>query len=236
MKAFYERKESIYHDTGASIGERERRVLECFPPRRGLRVFDVGCGSGRFLRILKDLGHDPVGMDLSEAAVATATQSGVVAYSGRVDSPADLDRAGKDFDVVTALDVLEHTFDPSQILRQLVAVVRPGGCLIASVPNVGCLSGRLTVLMGRFPATASGIFDSGHIRFFTRSNLADYVNGSGAWELQACTGTPLPPWKRFGLWRLERPHQFAFSRLARFWPALFGYQLVFRLGLKPRPA
>ncbi len=229
MQRFYEEKEAVYHSQESRTGGRERLVLELFPPVKSLRVLDVGCASGSFLRVLKTLGHQAVGLEISAKAVEAANQSGVKAFVGNPETKAGLDDVGRDFDVITLLDVLEHTFDPPQVLRHLAKLLRPDGCIIASVPNLGCFTARWRILWGQFPSEPSGIFDSGHIRWFTLVNLKDYLQRAGGFRLQSCSATAIPPFRWRGYWRLERCHDFFFTRLARFWPSLFGHQLVFKL-------
>jgi 2-polyprenyl-3-methyl-5-hydroxy-6-metoxy-1,4-benzoquinol methylase len=229
LQAFYEQKERVYHTLESRTGNREKIVLQLFPSSHPLRVLDIGCGSGRFLRILKGLGHDVIGLEISAAAVEAAKQSGVKAVVGNAESRVGLADVGADFDVITTLDVLEHTFDPPQVLRHLTALLKPGGCFIVSVPNVACFTARWQILCGRFPSEPSGIFDSGHIRWFTRSNLEAYVAKAGNLSLAACAANGVPTFNLRGYWRLKRLHDFVFTHLARAWPSVFGYQLIFKL-------
>jgi len=229
LRRFYEEKEAVYHSQESRVGHRERVVLALFPLDIRLRVLDVGCGSGSFLRVLKGLGHEGVGLEISATAVEAANQSGVRAMVGNAETKAGLDAVGNDFDVITLLDVLEHTFDPPQMLRHLGSLLRPDGCIIASVPNLGCFTARWRILWGQFPSEPSGIFDSGHIRWFTLGNLADYINRAGGFRLQSCDATGIPPFNLRGYWRMEHCHDFIFTGLARLWPSLFAHQLVFKL-------
>jgi len=228
-REFYERKAASYQDLSSAVGRREKVVLGLFPPKNGLRILDYGCGSGRFLRILRDQGHDVVGMDISETAVETVRGSGIDAVTGEAETRRGFDKLSGPFDVITALDVLEHTFDPACVIRNLFQILSKDGCFIASVPNVGCLPARATILGGRFPATPTGLFDSGHIRWFTVSNLGHYVGQAGGAQLLACAGTPLPSISKCGLWRAEKFQDQILTWLARHWPSLWGYQIVFKL-------
>jgi 2-polyprenyl-3-methyl-5-hydroxy-6-metoxy-1,4-benzoquinol methylase len=234
MQSFYEGKAATYRDLSSRIGQREARVLEFFPAGKALKVFDFGCGSGRFLRIVKELGHDEtLGLDISQQAVEAARASGIRAIHGDHEALKELQKSAERFDVVTALDVLEHTFDPAQVLADLALLVNERGALIVSVPNIGSIAGRVRILMGQFPHRPSGLFDVGHIRWFTRSNLADYTKSLTAFKLAGCVGTPLPSASRFGLWRLEGLQNRILGALAHAWPSLYGYQLVFKLVRSP---
>lgn len=229
VRAFYEEKARIYRNLGSSVGHRERIVLDLLPAAGGLRVLDAGCGAGAFLRILQTMGHEAVGIDISREAVETVRRTGARAFVGNPETGEGLGDAGRNFDVVTALDFLEHTFDPSSVLRRLSALLKPGGCLIACVPNIGCITSRLTVLRGHFPSQSEGIFDSGHIRWFTASNLSHYLGPVSELRRVALRGTPIPPASSCGLWRVERPQLRLLAALARWWPSLWAYQFVIKL-------
>jgi 2-polyprenyl-3-methyl-5-hydroxy-6-metoxy-1,4-benzoquinol methylase len=227
LREFYDQKAPIYHSDTAHVGDREEVILELFPRRAGLRLLDVGCGSGRFLRIARDRGHEVSGLEISPRAAAAA--EGLRVIVGNPETGEGLGQVGSGFDVITLLDVLEHTFDPARVLRTLRPLLAPGGVMIVSVPNVGCLPARLTLLAGSFPSESSGIFDAGHIRWFTRSNLAGYVAQAGGLKLGRCSGSPIPPFQVRGYWRVEQAHRALARRLARRWPGLWGYQLIFEL-------
>jgi len=95
------------------------------------RLLDAGCGTGSMVQHLKDL-CEAVGIDVAAQAVSIAAGHGV---SGIVRG--SLDRMPFDsatFDTVLVLDVLEHIQDDAAILRNLHAVLRPGGRLILTVP------------------------------------------------------------------------------------------------------
>lgn len=95
------------------------------------RLLDAGCGSGRTLEELAAYGRVS-GADLSSAAIASARRRG---YRDVHTAPVeDLPFAAASFDVVTCLDVLEHTQDDRATLIELLRVTRPGGSLIVTVP------------------------------------------------------------------------------------------------------
>ncbi len=112
-----------------------RRVLRAalsrldLPP--GAQLLDAGCGSGRTLDELVAYGR-VTGVDASRTAVAAARVRGhrdvLVARVER------LPLATARFDVVTCLDVIEHTPDDRQTFAELLRVTRPGGYLLVTVP------------------------------------------------------------------------------------------------------
>lgn len=114
-----------------------RRALKEMEP--GLRtVLEVGCGVGRFIRLLKlYLPHlKAFGCDVNPSAVRRARGfDGQVRYAlGNLNS---LPYPGETFDAVLLFDVLEHVEDPQGALDEIRRVLRPGGLLHALVPCEG---------------------------------------------------------------------------------------------------
>jgi SAM-dependent methyltransferase len=83
------------------------------------------------------------------------------------------------FDVVVFGDVLEHLRDPLTVLRQARPLLRPGGYVVISTPNIAHGDVRLALLAGRFNYTKVGILDDTHLRFFTRDSLVQFLHDSG---------------------------------------------------------
>lgn len=112
-----------------------RRVIDAELQRLSLpkpaRVLDAGCGSGRTMVDLQRYG-DVVGIELSEDAAEIARSRGCgEVVGGRVEElPWDADT----FDLITCLDVIEHTPDDRLALSELRRVSKPGGWLLLTVP------------------------------------------------------------------------------------------------------
>ena len=94
------------------------------------RVLDLGCGGGFLANRLSFDGHEVTGVDISQDALATARRfdrSGTVNYLAA--DVANLPFADGSFDVVCAMDLLEHVEDYPAVLREAARVLRPGGRL-----------------------------------------------------------------------------------------------------------
>lgn len=114
-------------------GRREiiRTQLERLSPAAGSELLDAGCGSGRMMEEL-DRYARVSGLDSNPEAIALAAARGYESVSlGGVEKMPYRDGS---FDLVTCLDVLEHTPDDVQALAELRRVTRPGGHLIVTVP------------------------------------------------------------------------------------------------------
>jgi SAM-dependent methyltransferase len=99
--------------------------------RPGLRVLDVGCGTGGVLAGLRN-GVRPVGVDRSALALAHCRERGLTAVACA--GAGALPFAPASFDVVLLLDVLEHFADEQRLLADVRALVRAGGHVLVSVP------------------------------------------------------------------------------------------------------
>jgi SAM-dependent methyltransferase len=113
--------------------------LEQLPPPAPARILDAGCGSGRTLVELARWGAVS-GVELNEDAAGVARSRG--AFDVRVGKLEELPWEDCTFDLVTCLDVIEHTPDDVVALRELHRVTRDGGWLLVTVPAYQALWSR----------------------------------------------------------------------------------------------
>jgi len=122
-------------DQAAACFGRDPKKLDCL---RGLRMLDIGCGGGILSEPLARLGAHMVGADPAEenieAARDHAEESGV-AVDYRAVTAEDLAEAGERFDVVLAMEVVEHVTDVELFVATCASMVKPGGLLIAATLN-----------------------------------------------------------------------------------------------------
>ncbi len=104
----------------------------------GLRVLDIGCGGGILSEPLARMGASVVGADPSATNVETArlhaAKSGV-AVDYRITTAEALADQGEQFDLVLAMEVVEHVADLGLFVRRCTAMVKPGGLMIAATIN-----------------------------------------------------------------------------------------------------
>jgi 2-polyprenyl-6-hydroxyphenyl methylase / 3-demethylubiquinone-9 3-methyltransferase len=133
-------------DQAAARFQRDPKKLDCL---KGLRFLDIGCGGGILAEPLARLGADMVGADPAAeniaAAQAHAEQSDV-----RVDyraTTAEALAADKEkFDVVLAMEVVEHVIDVPSFVSTCASMVKPGGLLIAATLNRTLKSFALAII------------------------------------------------------------------------------------------
>lgn len=198
---------------------------------RGARVLDVGCGTGSMSRILVDYrGVDLVGVEPDVERAAAAHSRGIHVLTGTFDSTT-VATLGT-FDVVLFADVLEHLVQPAAPLRLARHVLRPGGVVIASVPNIAHWSVRLRLLAGRFDYESYGIMDATHLRWFTADSLRALFDACGYCvdTMRHTAGTGLMVYRTATPWRYVPvpSRHWIVRKLARTAPRLFGCQHVVR--------
>ena len=112
------------------------QFIERFVDLQGLRVLDVGCGGGILSEALAERGASVVGIDLAESALqaAEAHRAGQ-AVEYRLESSRDAAARGESFDAVTCMEMLEHVADPAAVLRDIHALLKPGGWAFFSTIN-----------------------------------------------------------------------------------------------------
>jgi 2-polyprenyl-3-methyl-5-hydroxy-6-metoxy-1,4-benzoquinol methylase len=148
---------------------------------RGLRVLDVGCGSGvHGAELHRAHGHRVVGVDLSASSVEKARARLAEAYVADVTRPEEYPFHGRQqFDVVLFSDMLEHLPDPLDVLVRHCRLLAPNGQILISLPNVAIWNVRLALLFGRFEYGDTGTLDRTHLRFFTRSSFRRFLAQAG---------------------------------------------------------
>ena len=112
------------------------QFVERFVVLSGLRVLDVGCGGGILSEALAERGASVLGIDLAESALqaAEAHRAGQ-AVEYRLESSRDAAARGERFDAVTCMEMLEHVADPAAVLRDIHALLKPGGWAFFSTIN-----------------------------------------------------------------------------------------------------
>ena len=128
----------------------------------GGRLLDVGCGSAKAVRRLRELGWDAQGLERDPVAVRAARAAGVPVDQGEVGT-ARLPEAA--FDVVTLSHVIEHVHDPLDLLSRCRTLLRPGGRLVIVTPNAQSWLHR------RYGRRWLGLDPPRHLHVFTLASL-----------------------------------------------------------------
>jgi 2-polyprenyl-3-methyl-5-hydroxy-6-metoxy-1,4-benzoquinol methylase len=184
---------TTYGDKPGVYFDQARREIEPLLPARSARVLEVGCGTGATLQWLQQQGRcgRTVGIEIFESAAAVARGRVDEVHVGNAENLAAGLFEHASFDLVLCLDVLEHMQDPWAFVQQVHGLLKPGGTLIASIPNVRHVRVVLPLLLaGRWRYEESGILDATHLRFFTRASALALVSPPGMKVTQCLARLP----------------------------------------------
>jgi 2-polyprenyl-3-methyl-5-hydroxy-6-metoxy-1,4-benzoquinol methylase len=152
-------------------------------PADALHILDAGCSNGALGRQLKaDAPKRRVeGIEYSQTYCREA--------AGFLDHVVNADLNSFDwteafprdrFDCIIFADVLEHLVNPWHTLRHAANRLKPGGCIIVSLPNIRHVSAlRAIFLGGTFPRLSRGLFDETHLRWFTFRDSLKLLDDAG---------------------------------------------------------
>lgn len=145
----------------------------------GLRVLEIECACGATLR---EIGmHNPTaklyGVELNEkAAVFAAPFAKILTMDVEHMDPGMIPER---FDYIVMGDVIEHLLDPWTAIANMRELLVPGGCIVASIPNVAFVGNIMSVLLGNWTYQDAGILDRTHFRFFTYKEIVKMFEGAG---------------------------------------------------------
>ncbi len=137
-------------DQAAARFGRDAKNLDCL---KGLRMLDIGCGGGILSEPLARLGADMVGVDPAEENIEIArshAEEQGVTIDYRAGTAEELAQAGERFDVVLAMEVVEHVTDIALFVSTCAAMVKPGGLAIAATLNRTLKSFALAIVGAEF--------------------------------------------------------------------------------------
>ena len=157
------------------------RVLEAVNSKsnsslKGKQWLDLGCHNGTFARLLFEHGVFATGVDAYSLELKTENTWEYVQH--------DLDTgiipfANQTFDIVSAMEIIEHITDTDKFLDEIFRVLKPDGLLVITTPNICMLKNRLRVPLGMYPYGCEYRNLIHHVRPYNLACLSSHLKGHG---------------------------------------------------------
>ena len=209
MKNNYKKYHKMYEDFGAKKSTvylkekfipinffgfdnflRERKILEKIDSSQNDLILDIGCASGRQVFLISPHCKKVIGIDISSAFIEEGNKyiqkQNIQNVELLVALAENLPFSENYFDKVLCAEVLEHVIDPDKVLKEAKRVLKRGGRLIITVPNLnsdGTLHGRIKRVLGikKFEPLRDFSFESiykhgdAHLQEFTKKTIQGLV-------------------------------------------------------------
>lgn len=172
---------AIYDDKKAGYFGAERKEMLSFVDQGARLILDIGCADGSFGAQLKDRQDCHItGVELTDEAARLASSRLDKVLVGDFLSEQVFAHLGGGYDCVVLNDVLEHLVDPWTALARIRSLLKPGGTVVASVPNLRYFRVLKSLVQdGDFTYVDKGILDKTHLRFFTKKTIPALFQPSG---------------------------------------------------------
>ncbi|HET9640829.1 MAG TPA: class I SAM-dependent methyltransferase [Allosphingosinicella sp.] len=192
LREFYAAKDASYF-----AGVR-KDILAELPKDPEARILEIGCSAGGTGEAALATGragfYRGVEFDPETAERARSVLSDVVCANVETLDPA---RIADCYDVLILSEVLEHLIDPWGVMKALAPLVKPGGRVFASSPNISHHKVIRSLLAGRFDYEPEGVMDRTHVRWFTPASYRALFEEAGFETLSVGPVAPYPGKARF---------------------------------------
>jgi methionine biosynthesis protein MetW len=161
-----------------------KKVVSLLEEFRGGQILDIGCGDGYITDVIgKAVGAEMHGIDIGEAPIRMAVSRGIKVKNMNIDGKR-LPYKDNSFDAVFCGDIIEHVFDTEMLLENVHRILRPGGAVVLTTPNIAAWYNRFFLMFGYMPvwiesSTTKYVGNPfmkecpGHIRAFTKRSLRE---------------------------------------------------------------
>jgi len=141
-------------------------------------ILDIGCYDGTFLSLVKKRNNNFFGLEASDWGVERSGQKGIEVTQYFFDDKTNMPYEDNIFDFIVAGEIIEHIYDTDYFLSEIMRILKPGGKILISTPNIASLGKRLFLLLGKNPIielSPNEPDSSGHIRYFTFKSLRNLL-------------------------------------------------------------
>lgn len=155
---------------------------------RGKRVLDVGCLGGQISRLILERNNEVWAVEINPKAAELAQARGIRVKVADVEEGLPFEDGF--FDVVNAGEIVEHLYDTTFFFNECRRVLKPGGALLFTTPNLNSLENRLRVVMGDYLEMAGAYPEDhfgSHVRIFNVEKVGELCAQTG-FELEEVRG------------------------------------------------
>lgn len=182
-------EENKYCDSSFEItgnDKNESHTIICNSVKEGSKVLDVGCAQGLIGKYLhKEKQCEVYGIEIDDGARKLAISQNCYAeiFNFDITNPNTNEyksffKSYDNFDYIIFSDVLEHTLYPSNVIFEFGKLLKTGGNILISIPNIAHYDVIDGLLNDRFNYSKMGILDNTHLRFFTKYSFAEYIDSA----------------------------------------------------------
>ena len=182
-------EENKYYDSSFEItgnDKNESHTIICNNVKKGSKVLDVGCSQGLIGKYLhKEKKCEVYGIEIDEGARKIAIKQSCYEKIYNFDITNTTTNEYKDFfdkhnnfDYIIFSDVLEHTLYPSAVIFEFGKLLKIGGYILISIPNIAHYDVIDGLLNDKFNYSRMGILDNTHLRFFTKYSFVEYIDSA----------------------------------------------------------
>lgn len=168
----------------ADLDERHRLLINILEKFIGKEILEIGCGNGVFAKKILSRFHlgRIYGIDISSDAINSACNYGIIGKCVNVDAQ-DLPFEDNYFNTVICGDLIEHLISPDHLLEEAYRILKAGGYILITTPNLASWYNRLLLLFGqqpyftdistRYPVNGPfiSILPGNHLRLYTLPSL-----------------------------------------------------------------
>ncbi len=164
--------------------ENNSQTIICKHIKPNSKVLDVGCAAGILGKFLtQEFNCDVDGIDLDDDALDEAKKCGCYKnlYNLNVENFKDfnfLKSKNKKYNYIVFADILEHTYNPINLIYKFGEFLAKDGKILVSIPNFSHYDIVINLLNEKFNYSKTGILDNTHLRFFTETSFIDYILNS----------------------------------------------------------
>ncbi len=184
MKKSIKKQDEIYDSRNFKGYKKHRlkKILNFIPKSKNINFLDVACGEGQFYdelkKFRKNITYNGLEFSTKQVSLAKSKKYNVKKHDLTEKWPFE----DNSFDIVFASEIIEHIFDTDYFSSECYRVLKKGGILILTTPNIAALGDRIRLLFGILPCAIENraiLKNSGHIRAFTYKDIYEILTYNG---------------------------------------------------------